>query len=246
MSTLIELKNVGVRTDQRQILHGIDLSIQSDQIVTVIGPNGAGKTTLLKVVAGLVTPSEGTVKKSHKLRSSYLPQDFVLPQAIPMTVQDFLVSHGRVSEQSVEQAIGSVGLKVDMQQSAHVLSGGEMQKLLLARAVLSEPQLLILDEPAQGFDRAVQAAFYRTLQELRDSLSCSILLVSHDLNFVMSATDHVVCLNAHICCEGEPDDISRAPEYLALFGEEGLSDEFAVYHHSHDHEHGDDGAIIRK
>ncbi len=246
MPALIELSNVEVKSKQRQILQNVDLQIHANQIVTIIGPNGAGKTTLLKIVAGLKLPTSGSVKKQANLRISYVPQNFVLPQSMPMTIADFLASHINRSSLSQKQAMSSAGLGLELSQSVHSLSGGELQKLLLARALLTDPQLLILDEPAQGYDHVVQAAFYRTLQKLRTSLECSILIVSHDLHLVMSATDHVICLNTHICCEGEPNDISRAPEYRALFGENGLSNEFAVYQHDHDHEHNADGEIIHK
>ncbi len=244
MQSFIELDDVGYKTKQREILQHVDLSIEPNQIITVIGPNGAGKTSLLKIIAGLIKPSSGNVKRRNKLRLSYLPQNFSLPLSMPVTVSDFLGTSLKTSGLSKCEAIKMTSLEVSLSQSVHDVSGGELQKLLLARALLTKPELLILDEPAQGYDQVMQAAFYQTLQELRESMQCSILLVSHDLQLVMSATDHVVCLNTHICCEGQPGDISQSSEYLALFGDTRLSSQFAVYQHEHDHEHGADGKII--
>ncbi len=246
MQALIELNDVGLKSRHGEILQHVDLSIEPNQIVTVIGPNGAGKTSLLKIVAGLIKPDSGSVKRRSKLRLSYLPQNFTLPVSMPVTVRDFLGTNLKASSLSKQEAIKKTGLDISLTQSVHDVSGGELQKLLLARALLTNPQLLILDEPAQGYDQVMQAAFYQTLQELRESMQCSILLVSHDLQLVMSATDHVVCLNTHICCEGQPGDISQSSEYLALFGDSALSSQFAVYQHEHDHEHDAHGKIIHK
>lgn len=246
MQSLVELDDVGFKVRDREILQHVDLSIEPNQIITLIGPNGAGKTSLLKIIAGLMKPTSGGVQRRSKLRLSYLPQNFSLPASMPVTVSDFLSTNLKASKLTQQDAISKTRLEVSLNQSAHDVSGGELQKLLLARALLTNPELLILDEPAQGYDQVMQAVFYQTLQELRESMQCSILLVSHDLQLVMSATDHVVCLNAHICCEGQPGEISQSSEYLALFGDTKLSSQFAVYQHQHDHEHGADGKIIHK
>ena len=219
MQSLVELDDVGFKVRDREILQHVDLSIEPNQIITLIGPNGAGKTSLLKIIAGLIKPTSGGVQRRSKLRLSYLPQNFSLPASMPVTVSDFLSTNLKASKLTQQDAISKTRLEVSLNQSAHDVSGGELQKLLLARALLTNPELLILDEPAQGYDQVMQAVFYQTLQELRESMQCSILLVSHDLQLVMSATDHVVCLNAHICCEGQPGEISQSSEYLALFGD---------------------------
>lgn len=246
MNPILKFNAVGYQASDRTILSDIDFEIGQNQITSVIGPNGAGKTTLVKIAAGLLKPSKGKVTRQSGLRVAYVPQAFELAKTLPLSVADFLASNSNVSSVSLEQALSLAQLDIERSTSAHVLSGGEMQKLLLARAILSAPQLLILDEPAQGYDQALLASFYHALSSIRSELECSILLVSHELNLVMSATDHVVCLNTHVCCEGKPSDISTAPEFLSLFGSDKVSQQFAVYQHSHDHSHDLDGSIINE
>ena len=246
MDNLLELSGVFLERDGRDILKDINLKIDDGEIVTILGPNGAGKTTLLKVMTRLLTPHKGQVHHRTNLRLAYVPQKFRMPDTVPMRVSDFLISN---TDLSLQQAILKLSelefnMGFDMEQPSQSLSGGQNQRLLLARALLSSPELLILDEPAQGFDYSLQARFYNTLREVRAKQQCSIVLVSHDLNLVMSTTDRVLCLNQHICCHGTTEDISKSPEYLDLFGLSDDADQFAVYRHEHDHEHAEDGSII--
>jgi len=201
MDALINLTDVSYQIDGREILSDISLSIDDGEIVTLLGPNGAGKTTLLKVITGLLEADSGTVTSRPNLKVAYVPQKFRMPDTLPMRVSDFLVSNtGLSADQAVKKLKAlKLGIDFDLQQAAQSLSGGETQNLLLARALLSSPELLILDEPAQGYDYTLQARFYQTLREVQTQQKCSILLVSHDLNLVMSATDRVICLNHHIC-----------------------------------------------
>jgi zinc transport system ATP-binding protein len=209
--------------------------LHEGEIVTVIGPNGAGKTTLLKKILGLIVPSNGEVVRHSALRIGYMPQKLTLNPLMPITVQRFL-QQTRADNHAIQQALHDVGVANLLQQSLHAVSGGELQRVLLARALLRQPELLVLDEPAQGVDVCGQADLYRLIAQLRDRYHCSVLLVSHDLHLVMAATDTVICLNRHICCQGHPEHVSQHPEYLQLFGRQ-IAEDIAVYTHRHDHDH---------
>ncbi|MFI4954652.1 MAG: zinc ABC transporter ATP-binding protein ZnuC [Gammaproteobacteria bacterium] len=242
-STLVKLNNVGVQRAGRWLLHDIHLSVQEREIVTIIGPNGAGKTTLLKILLGLWQPTTGEVMRKPNLRIGYMPQKLHVESTLPLTLERFL-NLGRV--QSDREALVStmrrVGLTLDLQHSFHDLSGGELQRILLARALLRNPELLVLDEPAQGVDITGQIELYELLDTIRKEFNCGIVLVSHDLHLVMAATDVVVCLNQHICCSGHPDTVSQHPEFVRLFGSAAQS--LALYHHHHDHHHTPTGAVV--
>lgn len=243
-NSLIQLDKVGFKKQGRQILHAIDLKVAAGEIITLIGPNGAGKTTLLKVMLGLLPVTEGRVHKKPKLAIGYMPQRFHIPVTMPLTVSVFLRLVADTSISDIDSILTEVGLEVPVQQSVQSLSGGEFQRLLLARALLRKPDMLVLDEPAQGLDFTGEAEFYHMINDIRHRYRCAVVMVSHDLHLVMAATDHVVCLNTHVCCQGRPDSISQDPEYLQLFGKR-LVNEFAVYHHEHDHHHAPDGSIIQ-
>ena len=232
---LLSARGLCVQADGRTLLDRIDLDLHEGEIVTVIGPNGAGKTTLLKALLGFVTPTDGSVTRSDRLRIGYMPQKLALNPLLPMTVQRFLQQTG-ADRTMIRQALQETGITGLQQQSLHRVSGGELQRVLLARALLRQPQLLVLDEPAQGVDVCGQADLYRLIATLRDRHHCGVLLVSHDLHLVMAATDTVICLNQHICCQGRPEHVSQHPEYLQLFGRQ-LAEDIAVYTHHHDHDH---------
>ncbi|HSC75586.1 MAG TPA: zinc ABC transporter ATP-binding protein ZnuC [Pseudomonadales bacterium] len=232
---LLSTHGLCVHADGRHILDHIDLGLHEGEIVTVIGPNGAGKTTLLKALLGFITPNAGTVTRSNNLRIGYMPQKLVLNPLLPITVQRFL-RQTNTSDAAIVDALTQTGVADLLQQSLHKISGGELQRVLLARALLRQPQLLVLDEPAQGVDVCGQADLYRLIAELRNRYHCGVLLVSHDLHLVMAATDTVICLNQHICCQGHPEHVSQHPEYLQLFGGK-IADGIAVYTHHHDHDH---------
>ena len=228
-------QNIRVQVGERVLLDNINLDLRQGEIVTVIGPNGAGKTTLLKTLLGFIAPSSGTLVRSSALRIGYMPQKLALNPLLPITVQRFLQQTG-ANTAAIQQALTETGVASLLQQSLHKVSGGELQRILLARALLRKPELLVLDEPAQGVDVCGQADLYRLITELRARYHCSVLLVSHDLHLVMAATDTVICLNQHICCQGKPEHVSQHPEYLQLFGRQ-IADDIAVYTHHHDHDH---------
>lgn len=232
---LLSAAHLRVQAGERLLLDDINLQLHAGEIVTVIGPNGAGKTTLLKTLLGFIAPSSGTITRRPALRVGYMPQKLALNPLLPMTVQRFL-QQTNTNNAAISQALAETGVAALAQQSLHKVSGGELQRVLLARALLRKPELLVLDEPAQGVDVCGQADLYRLISEVRQRYHCGVLLVSHDLHLVMAATDTVICLNHHICCQGKPEHVSQHPEYLQLFGRQIAAD-IAVYTHHHDHDH---------
>ena len=234
--SLIQAQGLGVRTGGKQILRDVDLSVRKREIVTVVGPNGSGKTTLLRALIGAQTPSEGVVIREAGLRVGYVPQRLAIDQAMPLTVARWLALSGIKNSQQHLQIAEQVGISGLLKQQMSSLSGGEFQRALLAEALLMRPDLLVLDEPTQGLDQPAVASFYQLIEDVRDDLGCAVLMVSHDLHVVMRSSDHVICLNGHVCCQGPPTLVSAAPEYQALFGfdTEGA---LALYRHEHDHRH---------
>lgn len=240
MSQLLRLDGVGLEWDGRPILQNIHLQVSAGEIVTLIGPNGAGKSSLVKLACGLMPPTRGQLTRAPGLQVGYVPQRLPLQPQLPISVARFLAltDSPRHQQQACLQQLGITHLAPLL---LHQLSGGELQRVLLARALVRKPQLLILDEPAQGVDLTGQMALYRTLAQVRDTLGCGVLMVSHDLHVVMAQTDTVYCLNRHICCQGAPESVSQHPEYIALFGKD-LAD-IAVYTHHHDHTHNLQGDV---
>ncbi len=237
--SLISAEGVAASLGGRRVLHDVDLSVGRGEIVTIVGPNGSGKTTLLRVLIGAVRPETGRVRRAPGLRLGYVPQRLDLDPTLPITAGRFLGLPRRRDRAATEAALTRTGVAGVRDRPLSDLSGGQFQRVLLARALLSEPDILLLDEPTQGLDQPATAAFYALVAELRREVGCAVLMVSHDLHVVMQASDRVICLNGHICCEGTPTHVSAAPEYRALFGE-GTRGAFALYqhHHDHDHDHG--------
>ena len=234
--SLMSAEGIGVQYGARRVLQHMNFSIDAGEVVTIVGPNGAGKSVFLRVLIGAEQPSEGRVNRTHGLAIGYVPQRLSIGQTMPMSVARFLVLSSSQNASQNQAMLARVGIPDRAKEQMASLSGGEFQRVLLAHALLGEPQVLILDEPTQGLDQPAVAAFYRLIEEVRDEMGCAILMVSHDLNVVMRRSDRVICLNGHICCEGTPSDVSLAPEYQALFGvdNEGA---LALYHHEHDHTH---------
>ena len=234
--SLISAEGIGVQYGARRVLQHMNFSIDVGEVVTIVGPNGAGKSVFLRVLIGAEQPSEGRVNRTHGLAIGYVPQRLSIGQTMPMNVARFLALSSSQNASQNQAMLARVGIPDRAKEQMASLSGGEFQRVLLAHALLGEPQVLILDEPTQGLDQPAVAAFYRLIEEVRDERGCAILMVSHDLNVVMRRSDRVICLNGHICCEGTPSDVSLAPEYQALFGvdNEGA---LALYHHEHDHTH---------
>lgn len=238
MSTLVELTDICVQFDERKVLDRVSLKLNRGEITTLIGPNGAGKSTLVKVLLGLQRKYSGQVKKIDNLKIGYVPQKLKLNESLPLNVDRFIRLSGKYSKQEVVEATKLVGAEHLLNSNMHSLSGGENQRVLLARALLQRPDLLVLDEPAQGVDVQGQIDLYDLIDTIRHRFNCAVFMVSHDLHLVMAKTDDVVCLHHHVCCSGTPAAISQHPSYIALFGTQ-RNEALALYHHHHSHHHHD-------
>lgn len=231
---LVELHNVAYQVNNKPILDNIELSVFSKEIVSLVGPNGAGKSTLIKILVGLLSPTKGKVSVKPGITIGYTPQKIQLGALLPLTVSRFL--HLVEAKISLQEVLTELNISPSLLDTmVWHLSGGEWQRVLLARALLQKPDLLILDEPAQGIDLIGQAELYALLRHVRDKYACGILLVSHDLHIVMAGTDRVICLQQHICCQGHPATVSKDPAFQALFGP--VAKDLALYTHQHDHDH---------
>jgi len=237
---LVKLSGISKYFNGEKALSAIDLSISQGQIITLIGPNGAGKTTLVKIVLGLVDASEGAIYRSPDLRIGYMPQKLHIDTTLPITLERFLTLTEK-STKLCSAVLDEVGILRLLHCPLSSLSGGEMQRALLARAILRKPNFLVLDEPVQGVDVVGQEALYALISQLHDRLNCAVLMVSHDLHLVMSSTNEVICLNQHICCHGRPDQVSNNPAFIELFGDKTTA--YTTYTHHHDHDHDLHGAV---
>lgn len=235
--TLIETRGLGKTLGGTRVLAGVSVAVRAGEIVTVVGPNGSGKTTLIRLLIGALQPDEGTITRAPGLVIGYVPQRLAIDHTMPLSVARFLdlARRDRAARARALARVGATGLEG---REMIDLSGGQFQRVMLAHALLRQPDVLVLDEAAQGLDQPGVAAFYKLVETLRAELGCAVLMVSHDLHVVMAASDRVICLNGHVCCEGAPTHVSAAPEYRALFGH-GTAGTFALYRHEHDHAHGD-------
>ncbi|WP_394196968.1 ATP-binding cassette domain-containing protein [Litoreibacter albidus] len=238
MTVLVDFKNVNLRHGAQHVLDDVNINIVAGEIVTIVGPNGSGKSSLLRALIGALTPASGRIERAEGLRIGYVPQKLHIDPTLPMTVRRFLSMPRKITDKVATEALMQAGVPDLASRQMSTLSGGQFQRVLLARALLHKPQLLLLDEATQGLDQPGSAAFYRHIEKVRDELDCAVLMISHELHVVMSASDRVICLNGHVCCEGKPDVVASAPEYRALFGS-GTGGALALYRHDHDHAHGD-------
>ena len=238
---LVKLNEVGIRQKDKWLVKGVSLKVEKGKIVTLIGPNGSGKSTTAKIALGIYKKIEGQVEK-YTNNVGYVPQKISIDWTLPLRVNDFMLLTENLNDEAVNEALSLTGVIHLKNKNLGNLSGGEFQRVLLARAISKKPDLLVLDEPVQGVDFTGEIALYELIKKISEKLNCGILLISHDLHTVMSATDHVVCLNGHVCCSGSPKDVARNNEYKALFGEQA-SQTLSVYEHKHDHEHSIDGKI---
>ena len=238
---LVKLNEVGIRQKDKWLVKGVSLKVEKGKIVTLIGPNGSGKSTTAKIALGIYKKIEGQVEK-YTNNVGYVPQKISIDWTLPLRVNDFMLLTENLNDDAVNEALSLTGVIHLKNKNLGNLSGGEFQRVLLARAISKKPDLLVLDEPVQGVDFTGEIALYELIKKISDTLNCGILLISHDLHTVMSATDHVVCLNGHVCCSGTPSDVARNNEYKALFGEQA-SQTLSIYEHKHDHVHSNDGEI---
>lgn len=234
--TLIDIDKLSVSYGATRVLHDVSLHVDPGEIVTIVGPNGSGKTTLLRAILGAVRPTAGRIARAPGLGIGYLPQRLHIDPTLPMTVERFLRLPRGASRAEIASALARCGVTDLAQRQMAALSGGQLQRVLLARALLGKPGLLLLDEPTAGLDQQGSAAFYRLIDAVRRETGCGVLMISHDLHVVMAASDRVVCLNGHICCQGTPEQVSAAPEYRAFFAT-GIHGALALYRHKHDHSH---------
>lgn len=244
MTPLVEVSGLTIRLGGGLVLDHVDLGLPAGEVVTLVGPNGAGKTTLLRAVLGLIKPDAGRVRRRVGLKVGYVPQKLPLDPTLPLTVERFLALAlpGRVDRETLRQALGEVRAGHVLGRQLRDISGGELQRVMLARALLRRPELLVLDEPVGNVDVAGQAELYERITRLRDDIGCGVLMVSHDLHLVMAATDRVVCLNRHVCCAGPPHAVRSDPAYAELFGPQ-VAASLAVYTHRHDHAHDAAGCV---
>ncbi len=240
--SVLRAENVSLVLGAQSILSGVDLAVAPGESVTLVGPNGAGKTMLLRVLMGLVAPTSGVVARRSGLRVGYLPQTLAPDPILPMDVRRFVGIGSDASQSRRSQALDEVGIGDLSRRPLHELSGGEMRRAMLARALLRDPEILVMDEPVQGVDLAGQVELYDRIAKVKTDNGSAVLMVSHDLNLVMAATDRVICLNHHVCCEGAPESVRGNAEYRALFGDDVES--LAVYTHHHDHAHRADGEVV--
>ena len=238
---LVKLKDAGFKINDKWLVEGVSLQVEKGKIVTLIGPNGSGKSTTAKIALGIYKKIEGTVEKFTN-KVGYVPQKISIDWTLPLRVNDFMVLTENLKSETIDEALSLTGVIHLKDKNLGDLSGGEFQRVLLARAISKKPDLLVLDEPVQGVDFTGEIALYELIKKICDELDCGILLISHDLHTVMSATDHVVCLNGHVCCSGSPTDVAKNDEYKALFGEQA-SQILSRYEHKHDHIHTDEGKI---
>jgi len=238
---LVRAEGLNLARRHKQVLQDISLDLRPGQIKTLIGPNGCGKSTLVRVLLGLEKVDSGTVSRRKGLITGYMPQQLRLEPRLPITVDGFLKLSRGATRKTIDGWLDRLDIRLLQQQDIQDLSGGEWQRVLLARALLLNPQLLVLDEPVQGVDVQGQHELYRLIPQLRDELGCGVLMVSHDLHLVMAATDEVICMNGHICCSGHPETVSNSSEYLELFGQSAAP--VATYTHHHDHHHCLDGHV---
>ena len=241
---LLKVENVGISVNGKSLVRGVSLEVKKGEIVTLIGPNGSGKSTTVKIALGIYKKIDGKVK-TYTDKIGYVPQKISIDWTLPIRVLDFMTLTEELTQDQINSALNLTGVEHLKNKSLSNLSGGEFQRVLIARAISKQPELLVLDEPVQGVDFKGEIALYKLIKEISEKMKCGILLISHDLHVVMSATDFVVCLNGHVCCSGTPHKVVQDNKYRELFGDRA-SNILSLYEHKHDHTHSQDGTIDHK
>lgn len=233
---LIEVQNLNVAYGKNKVLDDVNLTLSKNEIVTIVGPNGSGKTTLFKAIIGSIPIRSGKVVIKQNLKIGYVPQVLNIDRSLPLTVGRFLKLAKKRNDQGFLRALQVLDSDDLLSSQISNLSAGQLQRVLLGHALMNEPDILLLDEATRGLDQPGSAAFYKKIEEIRDTTGCAILMISHDLHVVMSASNRVICLNGHVCCQGEPNSVASSPEYKALFGSK-IDGTLALYQHDHNHSH---------
>tara|TARA_Y100000814_G_scaffold247309_1_gene192992 strand:- start:17 stop:763 length:747 start_codon:yes stop_codon:yes gene_type:complete len=241
---LLKVENAGVSINDKSLVKGVSFEIKQGEIVTLIGPNGSGKSTTAKIALGIYKKIDGKVKK-YTDKIGYVPQKISIDWTLPIRVLDFMTLTEELTQDQINIALNLTGVEHLKDKSLSNLSGGEFQRVLIARAISKKPELLVLDEPVQGVDFKGEIALYELIKQISEKMKCGILLISHDLHVVMSATDFVLCLNGHVCCSGAPHKVVKDSKYKELFGDRA-SNILSLYEHKHDHTHSQDGTIDQK
>ena len=241
---LLKVENASFYLNDKALIKEVSLEIKQGEIVTLIGPNGSGKSTTAKIALGIYKKIEGRVRRFTE-RIGYVPQKISVDWTLPIRVIDFMSLTEDLKNDQINVALNLTGVEHLKNKSLSNLSGGEFQRVLIARAIAKKPELLVLDEPVQGVDFKGEIALYELIKKISDKLNCGILLISHDLHVVMSATDYVICLNGHVCCSGTPFKVVQDEKYKELFGDRA-SNILSLYEHEHDHSHSADGSIDPK
>lgn len=240
---LIKAEGIGIYRSGRWLVRKVFLQVRQQEIIALIGPNGSGKSTTVKAILGLLELNEGRISSKPGLTVGYVPQQLTIDETLPLTVRRLMTLTGSHKSEEISKALDMVGADHLMDEQTHQLSGGEFQRVMIARALIRKPDLLVLDEPVQGVDFAGEIALYDLIRKIRDRFGCGIILISHDLHMVMAETDTVICLNGHVCCSGTPQLVAENPEYRKLFGPRA-ADVLAIYRHDHDHTHAADGSVV--
>jgi len=241
---LLKVENVGFSINDKSLVKGVSFEVKQSEIVTLIGPNGSGKSTTAKIALGIYKNIDGKVK-TYTDKIGYVPQKISIDWTLPIRVLDFMSLTENLTQDQINTALNLTGVEHLKDKSLSNLSGGEFQRVLIARAISKQPELLVLDEPVQGVDFKGEIALYELIKKITEKMKCGILLISHDLHVVMSATDFVICLNGHVCCSGTPQKVIKDNKYKELFGDRA-SNILSLYEHKHDHTHSQDGTIDRK
>ena len=233
---LISAHNISLSHRGKLVLDNVSFELKAGEFITLIGPNGAGKSSLIKVLLGLIKADSGDIKRSGDIRLGYTPQTFSPNPFIPISVIGFLNLNQKVAQNFLHETALLTGIEGLLDSPLKSLSGGELQRVLLARALLNKPNVLILDEPAQNLDVNGQMHLYKLIQDIHQQQGCAVLMVSHDLHRVMKESTQVLCLYRHICCMGQPETIIKDSQFNDLFADQ-MDELMATYEHHHNHCH---------
>ncbi len=217
---ILEVNNLTVKFGNQKVLDNVSFSVERDGTLAIIGPNGAGKTVLFRTILGLI-PYEGEIKWAPNIKIGYVPQKLFVPKDLPLTVLEFL----KLKENNIlniEKVLNSVGIKKTgiLKTRLGDLSGGEMQRVLIANALLGNPQVLLFDEPTSGVDIAGEETIYGLIERLKKEIDLTIIFISHELDIVYRHATDVLCLNKEKICFGVPREVIDKETLSKMYGED--------------------------